>query len=420
MKTVSMLTALLFCCSVAVEAQVGINSDNSLPDPSAGLDVNFTNKGFLPPRLTLLQRNAIANPVDGLVVFCTNCDADGTGVLSMFKQGKWVNLSWSCAVPGPPAAGVHSATMSQIIWHWNTVPIALGSKWNTVDDYSTATDLGTATSTIETGLQCNTNYTRYVWAYNDCGPSTRTVLLNSTTGYPVTPPTAGAQIPALTQIIWNWNAVPGASGYKWSTHNNYSSASDLGTVTSKTETGLICNTVYNRYVWAYVVCGNSTPVQLTQSTSWCPNYAGVENFNNYVGTSGTFSDGTFLGQDGSTWSYSQCRSDRAIVVPSPCLAKGRNPTGKVVSGSISTGCGTLNFDYKQGFSTAVNLNVFVNDLLVANVTSPGGSTDTANVHNSGQIFVNIPGSFVLKFKQADSLTSGQVTIDNVSWTSYSK
>lgn len=145
---------------------------------------------------------------------------------------------------------------------------------------------------------------------------------------------------------------------------------------------------------------------------------GLENFNNYAGTSGTYSDGTFLGQDGSTWSYSQCRSDKPINVPSPCLGKARNPTAKVVSGTISGGCGTLSFDYKQGFSTAANLNVYVNGNLVGNVTSPGGTGDTTTIHNSGPIVVNISGSFTLKFKQADSLLSGQVSIDNVTWTSY--
>jgi hypothetical protein len=153
--------------------------------------------------------------------------------------------------------------------------------------------------------------------------------------------------------------------------------------------------------------------------SWAMTFGqGLENFNNYVGTSGTYSNGTFIGQDGSEWSYSQCRSDRAIVAPSPCMGKGRNPTGKVVSGTLTGGCGTLSFDYKQGYSTAVNLNVYVNGLVVGNVTSPGGNGDTANVHNSGPIVVNASGDFVLMFKQADSLSSGQVTIDNVTWTSY--
>lgn len=145
---------------------------------------------------------------------------------------------------------------------------------------------------------------------------------------------------------------------------------------------------------------------------------GLENFNNYVGTSGTYSDGTFIGQDGSTWIYSQCRRDRAIVDPSPCLGKGRNPTAKVVSGLLGNGCGTISFDYKQGFSSAVNLNVYVNGALVGNVTSPGGNGDTSTVRNSGPIAVNVPGSFTLMFKQADSLTSGQVTIDNINWTAF--
>jgi hypothetical protein len=44
-------------------AQVGINSDNSGPDPSAMLDVKSTGHGFLPPRMTFAERNAIPNPI---------------------------------------------------------------------------------------------------------------------------------------------------------------------------------------------------------------------------------------------------------------------------------------------------------------------------------------------------------------------
>ena len=145
---------------------------------------------------------------------------------------------------------------------------------------------------------------------------------------------------------------------------------------------------------------------------------GFENFNNYSGSSGTYTNGTFLGQDGSTWTYLQCRSDRWIVAPSPCMGKNRTPSAKVYSGIIHNGCGTLNFDYKQGFSTAVNLDVYVNNVKYANVTSPGGTGDTSIVHNSGTINVNVVGDFVIKFLQSDSASSGQVTIDNVAWTGY--
>ena len=146
---------------------------------------------------------------------------------------------------------------------------------------------------------------------------------------------------------------------------------------------------------------------------------GLETFANYVGTSGTYSDGTFVGQDGSTWTYTQCRSDRAITAPSPCLGKARTPAANVFSGTIHNGCGTISFDYKQGFSTAVKLNLLINGLLVSTVTSPGGTADTMNVHNSGSVTVDIPGDFVIKFEQFDNATSGQVTVDNVSWTAYS-
>ncbi|MDP4281788.1 MAG: choice-of-anchor J domain-containing protein [Bacteroidota bacterium] len=146
---------------------------------------------------------------------------------------------------------------------------------------------------------------------------------------------------------------------------------------------------------------------------------GTENFNNYSGSSGTYTNGTFTGQDGSTWNYYQCRSDRPINPPSPCMGKNRNPTAKVVSGTLHNGCGILSFDYKQAYGTAVNLNVIVNGTVVGNVVSPGGNADTSTVHNSGPITVNLAGDFVLQFKQADSTSSGQCTIDNVTWTAFS-
>lgn len=142
---------------------------------------------------------------------------------------------------------------------------------------------------------------------------------------------------------------------------------------------------------------------------------GLENFTNFVGTAGTYSDGTFTGQDGSTWSYFQSRSDMPIVAPSPCLGKGRTPTAEVTSGVIHNGCGVLSFSYMQAFSTNVSLDVFVNGLLVGNVTSNG---EVSIVKNSGSITVNTPGDFTLDFKQ-NSTSAGQVTIDDITWTGYS-
>ena len=57
-------------------AQMGVNSDGSQPNASAQLDVKSTTKGFLMPRMTKAQMNAIVNPADGLQVTSTD-EIDG-------------------------------------------------------------------------------------------------------------------------------------------------------------------------------------------------------------------------------------------------------------------------------------------------------------------------------------------------------
>jgi uncharacterized protein (TIGR02145 family) len=68
-----LITGLIFICLCAnAKAQLGINTDGSAPDNSAMLDVKSTTKGFLAPRMTIAQRNAIVSPATGLLVFCTD------------------------------------------------------------------------------------------------------------------------------------------------------------------------------------------------------------------------------------------------------------------------------------------------------------------------------------------------------------
>jgi hypothetical protein len=64
--------ALLLVTLSGAFAQMGINTDGSSPDNSAMLDVKSTNLGFLPPRMTTSQINAIANPTEGLIVYNTS------------------------------------------------------------------------------------------------------------------------------------------------------------------------------------------------------------------------------------------------------------------------------------------------------------------------------------------------------------
>jgi hypothetical protein len=82
-------------------------------------------------------------------------------------------------------------------------------------------------------------------------------------------PAAGVNIPGEYQIVWKWNSVSGATSYKWNTTNDINTAINVGTDTSKTETGLSCNTALTRFVWACNGCGNSMASFLTDTTLIC-------------------------------------------------------------------------------------------------------------------------------------------------------
>ncbi|QTE23771.1 FISUMP domain-containing protein [Polaribacter cellanae] len=56
-------------------AQVGVGT--TTPHSSAALEIQSTTKGFLPPRVTLAQLNAIASPAEGLIVYCLDCTTKG-------------------------------------------------------------------------------------------------------------------------------------------------------------------------------------------------------------------------------------------------------------------------------------------------------------------------------------------------------
>ncbi len=120
---------------------------------------------------------------------------------------------------------------------------------------------------VEALLIYNTT-TQCFEAYNATTSLWISIACLGCTGAP-SAPVAAPNVTTATQIIWNWDAVSGANGYKWNNTNDYNSATDNGGSTSYTQKGLACNTTYTLYVWAYNACGNSTATMLTQTTNVC-------------------------------------------------------------------------------------------------------------------------------------------------------
>ncbi|MCX6306978.1 MAG: hypothetical protein NT040_18595 [Bacteroidetes bacterium] len=79
-RSIVFLIALMIA-GIHTIAQVAINADNSAPDNSAMLDVKSTSKGFLPPRMTTTQRDAITQQAAGLTIYNTtkNCNETYNG-----------------------------------------------------------------------------------------------------------------------------------------------------------------------------------------------------------------------------------------------------------------------------------------------------------------------------------------------------
>ena len=262
MKKLTCFFGLWVLLAFTVSAQVGINTDGSQPDNSAQLDVKSTTKGFLPPRMTTTQRDAIVSPARGLVVYNLDCDD-----LQIFNGATWIPLGNSGNVAAPlTISGLTTPCANAVGVTYSIAPIpgAVGYTWTAPIGSIITAGQGTTTITVSYG---STDGAIFVSAYGTCWKSLGAYLGIQLQPLPATP-VEGVHVPLQAQITWNWNAVQGATGYKFNSVNDYSTAEDMGAVTTKTETGLTCNTAYTRYIWAYNTC-IGLPSSLTQTTSAC-------------------------------------------------------------------------------------------------------------------------------------------------------
>lgn len=88
MKYLVFITLITFSFSIPAKSQVAIGVPN--PDASAQLDVSSTTKGFLPPRMTWAERNAIETPAAGLQIYCTDCGPNGQ--MQYYNGVTWVSM----------------------------------------------------------------------------------------------------------------------------------------------------------------------------------------------------------------------------------------------------------------------------------------------------------------------------------------
>ena len=67
---IQLVVAMLLIVPVVLRGQMTVGGET--PDPSAILDMQSTSKGFMLPRISTADRNTIANPAKGLIIFNTS------------------------------------------------------------------------------------------------------------------------------------------------------------------------------------------------------------------------------------------------------------------------------------------------------------------------------------------------------------
>lgn len=174
MKKISVLfipTMLLFSFLAFGQQRQKIGDNPTTLSDCAVLELESTKQGFLPPRMTLSQRNNITSPlVPGLIIWCTNCGS--AGQLQIYNGSFWTNLAGNPAdvlsnSPNPPTnvsatygENYAKATVSWTAPNFNGAAAGTGSPYTLVSYTVTATPSNgtTAITSTVTAPTTSTNF----------------------------------------------------------------------------------------------------------------------------------------------------------------------------------------------------------------------------------------------------------------------
>lgn len=166
-----------------------------------------------------------------------------------------------------------------------------------------------------------------------------------------------------------------------------------------------------KYVYSFMLC---VTMLFSYSISWGQ---GLEDFSN-SNQGSSYSDDSFLGNNGITWSYVASRdgngdaNNSGINLPALMLRRSSDNSA-VTSSSISGGIGNFSVKLYKGFTGGGDRQVE----LFVNGVSQGTSTpfDDFNEHVFTVNNIDISGDITIEIR---NITGKQIIVDDISWTAF--
>ncbi|NDI36484.1 chitobiase/beta-hexosaminidase C-terminal domain-containing protein [Chengkuizengella sediminis] len=140
----------------------------------------------------------------------------------------------------------------------------------------------------------------------------------------------------------------------------------------------------------------------------------VETLSNSDAPGNTYADGSFVGDNGITWSYVSARDESGYGIDeNGLMLRNADSNSSIVSEVIPDGIGSFSVNLKKAFTGAGNRQVE----LFINGESKGTSEafDDNDVHTFSVDEMNIAGDVEIKIVNT---TAKQVVIDNITWSSF--
>jgi hypothetical protein len=251
MKTIKFLFLFVaFIYSTNNYAQVGIGTND--PHPSAALDVESTEKGFLMPRMSTVDRDNIESPAAGLMVYNTDSNKP-----NYFNGLNWIEVTGAivggATEPDAPTGLFATAGDGEASLEFNAPANNGGAP---ITNYIVTTDpaggsgSGNASPITVTGLTNGTSYTFTLVAVNAVGSSVASAPSNAVT--PVGAPDAPTDVVAAytqgeTSALISFE-IPANNGGApitgYTVTSNPGGLTGTGNASGITVSGLSYNTTY--------------------------------------------------------------------------------------------------------------------------------------------------------------------------------